>query len=151
MRSNDKFLKQRSSGSWGMLSVIYRVVQRYSLSPSPSFHPRKGWWDRLMDSQSTKPQLSRLLPHPRSSPRWCRGVCVTGSNSCLTARLRMRLLPHNTNWRLEGEDGDSLGTQSQLPVIGAHPLARPAAKNRVGHGTGLGGGRGHTCKKQTPA
>lgn len=63
--------------------------------------------------------------------------------------------PFRPELRLEGEKKggeDSLGTQCQLPVVGAHPLAHPAAKNRVGHGTRLGRrGRDHTCKKQTPA
>ena len=63
--------------------------------------------------------------------------------------------PFRPELKLEGEEEgseDSLGTQCQLPVVGAHPLACPAAKNRVGHGTRLGRrGRDHTCKKQTPA
>lgn len=84
------------------------------------------------------------------------------SDPCLPVRLSTRPVPHidtrkqfHPQLRLEGEKGggeDSLGTQSQLPVIGAHPLARPAAKNRVSHSSRLvRRRRDHTCKKQTPA
>lgn len=49
----------------------------------------------------------------------------------------------------EEEDGeDSLGTQRELPVIGAYPLARPTAKYHVSHGTRLGGEAGITPVKR---
>lgn len=56
----------------------------------------------------------------------------------------------------EEEEGgeDSLGSQGQLPVVGANPGAHPAAKNHVSHGPRPGegwGGRAHTWKKQTAA
>lgn len=55
--------------------------------------------------------------------------------------------PFRPELRLEGEEGDedSLGAQRELPVVGTDPLSRPAAENRVGHGTGLG-----TSRRITP-
>lgn len=48
--------------------------------------------------------------------------------------------PFRPELRLEGEEAgeDSLGTKRELPVVGTYPLSRPAAENRVGHGTRLG-------------
>lgn len=42
----------------------------------------------------------------------------------------------------EEEEGgeDSLGSQGQLPVVGANPGASPTAKNHVSHGPSLGRG-----------
>lgn len=42
----------------------------------------------------------------------------------------------------EEEEGgeDSLGSQGQLPVVGANPGACPTAKNHVSHGPSLGRG-----------
>lgn len=47
--------------------------------------------------------------------------------------------------RVEGEEEeeggeDSLGSQGQLPVVGANPGARTTAKNHVSHGPSLGRG-----------
>lgn len=100
---------------------------------------------------STEPQLSRLLSHPNTTLLWDRGVRGTGNLLPPSRAVDKASAPHRhreSTWPelgLEGEKAggeDSLGTQSQLPVVGAHPLARPAAKNRVGHGTGLGGEAG---------
>lgn len=112
----------------------------------------------------TELQLSRLLSHASGTFLGYRGVCVTGKflppNQAVDEAGGPVLhtdtgKPFRPELRLEGEEGggeDSLGTQCQLPVVGAHPLACSAAKNRVGHGTRLGRrGRDHTCKKQTPA
>lgn len=96
---------------------------------------------------STDPQLRGLLSHPNSTLPGYGGVCGTGK--LLPPSRAVRKASRHTGTRkalgpelrLQGEKaggGDSLGTQSQLPVVGAHPLARPAAKNRVSHGTGMG-------------
>ena len=148
------------------------------LPPSPSFHPGEaGAPDSHHTSAtlqtllqagsseqqpSTQPQLSSLLSHPSSMLLRYRGVCATGKllpPSC--GRGQRASAPRRYQEAIQGraeaegeEQGgeDSLGTQCQLPVVGAHPLARPAAKNRLSHGTRLGRrGTDHTCKKQTSA
>lgn len=122
MSSNDKFLKQKAAGSRGMLSIISRVPQRSEAASNPSYHPGEELWDGLpwVQGEAKSPALHR------------------DTRKAVGAELGV-----------EGEEEEggehSLGSQGQLPVVGANPEARPAAENHVSHGPSLGrGGRGHT-------
>lgn len=55
MRSNDRSLRQKSAGSWGMLSIIFRVLQRYE--PASKALPLTQGRAGGMDSHHTPAML----------------------------------------------------------------------------------------------